>query len=306
MIKKYPKISVFIIVYNQESFINETIDSVLNQEYPNIEIVIGDDCSTDNTVQILQQYKLKYPDIIKLILSPKNEGITANCNKVLKECTGEYVALLGGDDYWLPTKLKKQIEWFNQNPEAVLCYTPTKAFQSETKEVLYTQPTVTALELMEMDVLNMTYNLGASESSFLIKKDAIPESGFNPLIPTVSDWLFMIQIMYNKKIGGVSEALTMYRRHLNNTSNNLSQIYNEHYITLQIVKNIFPELNNLVREWELDTLVKLCKVNANLMNSLTNVMNMSDLWVKSSNSFRFKIFMKINLKYTFKRILKIR
>lgn len=297
-----PKISAFIIVYNQENYIRETINSVLDQNYPNLEIVIGDDCSTDNTVAILKDYKLKYPKTIKLVLSSKNEGITSNCNKVLKECTGEYIAILGGDDIWLPNKLNKQIKWFEKNPDGVLCYTHAEVFKSETNKIISNIPVFTIDELNKFDTISKAYHLGSSGSSFLIKKNAIPDEGFNRMLPMVSDWLFYIQIMHKNKIGGIDEILMKYRRHDSNTSNNLSLIFNEHYITLQIVKNLYPDLRESVREWETTTLKRLCLLDDESISEAINPNNAFKIWKKASDNIRISKVISVFFLYIIKRI----
>jgi glycosyltransferase involved in cell wall biosynthesis len=280
---EFPKISVFLPVYNQELYIEEAIESIILQNYPNLEIVIGDDCSTDNTVNILKQYKRKYPHHIKLLLSSVNSGITANCNKILKECDGQFIALFAGDDCWLPNKLLRQIEWFQQNPDAVLCYTMTQAFDSETKEILYTRPLINADDLNKMDVISLSYELGSIGSSFLVRKEAIPKDGYNILIPMVSDWLFFMQIMYNNKIGGINEVLTKYRRTKNNTSNNHSLVCNEHYLTLQILKGIYPELKELIKIWESKKLIELSLLDEECIVSAINENNVLRIWKDASN-----------------------
>ena len=82
-------VSVSVITYNQEEFIEETLESILNQSYNNIEIIVSDDCSTDRTVQILKNYAKKYPNIVKPILNTENKGITENSNAALSACRGE-------------------------------------------------------------------------------------------------------------------------------------------------------------------------------------------------------------------------
>jgi len=103
-------ISIAIITYNHEKYISQAIDSVLSQEInEEIEIVIGDDGSVDKTVDIIKKYLNRY-SFIKL-MSHENIGISKNIYDVFKNCSGEYIAVLEGDDYWLDkSKLKKQLK----------------------------------------------------------------------------------------------------------------------------------------------------------------------------------------------------
>lgn len=117
------EVSVLMITYNQEKYIREALDSVLMQKVNfNYEIVIGDDCSTDNTQEILKEYYRKYPDRIKLILRRKNLGPTKNAYDVLRRLTGKYVACLEGDDYWTDDmKLQKQYDFMEEHREFSGC-----------------------------------------------------------------------------------------------------------------------------------------------------------------------------------------
>jgi len=110
-------ISVAIITYNQEKYIRQTIDSVLMQEVEAIvEIVIGEDCSTDSTRAILEEYAAWHPQKFKLLLREKNMGPVANWIDVMFNCQGKYIAILEGDDYWTdPLKLQKQFRLFEQD-----------------------------------------------------------------------------------------------------------------------------------------------------------------------------------------------
>lgn len=114
-----PVVSICCITYNHEKYIEETIDSFLMQEtdFP-FEVVIGEDCSTDNTRKIVEKYKEMYPNIIKLIVSENNVGMQANGQRTMEACIGEYMALCEGDDYWTDkNKLQIQINEMKSYPE---------------------------------------------------------------------------------------------------------------------------------------------------------------------------------------------
>ena len=104
-------ISVVVITYNQEATISRTLDSILMQQcHVPYEIVIGEDCSTDNTRAICQSYAEKHPDKIRLICNQQNKGIVDNYFDCLLECRGKYIADCAGDDFWTdPQKLEKEI-----------------------------------------------------------------------------------------------------------------------------------------------------------------------------------------------------
>lgn len=119
--------SVAIITYNQEKYISQTLDSILNQEHDySYEIVIGEDCSTDNTKKVIEEYVQKYPQIIKPLYNAKNKGIINNYYNVIEHCSGKYIMECAGDDYWLPGKVKKQIEFMEANQDVGMCYGKAK------------------------------------------------------------------------------------------------------------------------------------------------------------------------------------
>ena len=121
---KDPKLSVILITYNHEKYIEKALDSVLSQvtDFP-FEIVIGDDCSPDHTKNIIREYRDKYPDIIRIVHREKNTGRpTLNVYETTMKCRGDYLAYLEGDDYWTDSdKLQKQMDFLNEHPEYIAC-----------------------------------------------------------------------------------------------------------------------------------------------------------------------------------------
>ena len=117
------KLSVALITYNHGKFIRETLESIFSQVTDfEFEVIIGDDCSTDNTPEILREYADKYKNI-KLILRDHNIGVHKNESDVFSKCSGEYIALLEGDDYWSDVcKLQKQVELLEDDDTTYLTY----------------------------------------------------------------------------------------------------------------------------------------------------------------------------------------
>lgn len=113
------KISVCIVTYNHEPFIRVCLDSVLKQRIDcEYEVVLGEDCSTDNTLAICQEYADLYPGIVKLLKTPVNLGMSKNALRTVNACTGDYIAVCEGDDYWTdPDKLQRQLDFLEANPD---------------------------------------------------------------------------------------------------------------------------------------------------------------------------------------------
>ena len=81
-----PLVSIVIFTYNHSKFIRETLDGAISQRYPNFEIIVADDCSTDGTSEIILQYQRQHPSLIKAIIGEKNVGITRNANRGIAAC----------------------------------------------------------------------------------------------------------------------------------------------------------------------------------------------------------------------------
>lgn len=116
-------ISVLMITYNHEPFLKEAIEGILMQQTDySVELVIGEDCSTDNTLAICEKYQIKHPDIIRLLTSKRNIGMMGNFIRTIKACKGKYIAFCEGDDYWTdPYKLQKQVDFLEANPGYSIC-----------------------------------------------------------------------------------------------------------------------------------------------------------------------------------------
>jgi len=131
---KTPLVSVKMITYNHEAYIAQAIEGVLQQktDFP-IELVIGEDCSTDGTREIVFDFQKKYPDIIRVITSDKNVGVKKNSYRTDKSCRGKYIAYCEGDDYWHhPQKLQKQVDYLENHPECGLVFSDFYSFHVNT------------------------------------------------------------------------------------------------------------------------------------------------------------------------------
>ena len=122
-----PLISILIPTYNNAKYIKQAIESVYAQNYDNMEIIVVDDGSTDNTKEIVEQYKdIKY-------FYTEHKGIPFVRNLALEKSKGEYIAFLDSDDYWLSEKLNIQIQYFKEHPDCEIVFTKYKNFFEEEK-----------------------------------------------------------------------------------------------------------------------------------------------------------------------------
>lgn len=116
-------ISVLVITYNHEKYLAQALDGILSQTVKaNLEIIIADDCSTDGTLKVAENFKKMYPDTIKVLSSPRNIGHTRNYERAWKTAQGEYIAHCDGDDYWIdPNKLAQQLNFLETHSSYSCC-----------------------------------------------------------------------------------------------------------------------------------------------------------------------------------------
>jgi glycosyltransferase involved in cell wall biosynthesis len=216
---KTPLVSVAVITYNQKEFLRECIESILEQDYPNLEIVISDDASSDGTIEMLIEYKKLYPEKIVIISAEMNQGITKNSNKAHFACTGKYVAWIGGDDLMLPGKISKQVEFMESHPDCTICYHDLEFFDDHTKKRLYLKSEKFKLrdcntsDIVEYGTLN-------GPCASMVRLSKTPTHGFNESLPVASDWLFWVESMLNGgKMYYLDAVLGRHRRHDNNITN---------------------------------------------------------------------------------------
>ena len=151
-----PIVSIVIPSYNRSETIGQTIDSVLNQQCRfEFEIIIGDDCSTDNVREVLLAYQKKYPAKIALLFYEKNIGLGANWATCVQHCKGKYLANCDNDDYWHnPQKLHLQVDYLETHPECGVVHTNYRNHNRITAEI------------NEIDVSNCVYEEPLIKSIF--------------------------------------------------------------------------------------------------------------------------------------------
>lgn len=119
-----PVVSVMMKTFNHERFLSQSLDSVLAQQtdFP-FDIVLGEDCSTDRTRALAQEYAARFPEKIRLVLPEKNIGRLPMIAATFRLCTGKYVAILEGDDFWTdPRKLQKQVDILERHKDCAICF----------------------------------------------------------------------------------------------------------------------------------------------------------------------------------------
>lgn len=208
-----PLVSVLMITYNHEQYIRDAIEGVLLQKttFP-IELVIGEDCSTDKTRSICIEYQKKYPDIIRLILNEKNLGAHLNLINVLSSCNGKYIALCEGDDYWTnPNKLQIQIDFLENNPDYVGCCHNVYKVDKNKNIINKVLPFNTNQDLT---LNNLALQNTIPTLSLVFKNDTNLITYLNKFKnPIVSDYIINLYLAKNGKIKYLNQIMGNYRFH---------------------------------------------------------------------------------------------
>lgn len=205
-----PLVSVVMIAYNVAKYLPEAIESVLSQRINfKIELIIGEDCSTDNTREIALRYQEKYPQIVRVLLHEKNLGLTPNCVATHNACKGKYIALLDGDDYWTnPDKLQLQVDFLEKHNEYVGCaHQSLKIYDDHSAE-----PTFFG------DIENRDYTLNDTithrkfhTSSFVYRKWIWDKTGGIPLQISSNERAIYPMVAVFGKIRYLKESMCIYR-----------------------------------------------------------------------------------------------
>jgi glycosyltransferase involved in cell wall biosynthesis len=217
-IKSSPQVDILIISFNQDKFIGNAIQSAIDQNYPNIKIIVSDDCSTDSTQKIINDWHKNYPDKIIPVFNKKNLGITGNSNIGLSYCKGDFFVFMGGDDVLYPDKVAKQIKWFTENSDAFLCGHKLDLI-NESSQQIGTYRNSNCSTGKGPDAW-FKYGMLFGCMSIMIKTasdgKAIHKPSFDERMPYSSDLKFFIDfIKPNLKYGFINEPLGAYRKHDN-------------------------------------------------------------------------------------------
>ena len=197
-------ISIIMAAYNAERTIEQAIESVLNQTYPNFELLVVNDCSKDKTVELVENFAAK-DSRVRLISNDKNRGVSYTRKHGLDEAKGSWIAILDSDDAWTPEKLEKQIAR-QKETNADLLFTGSAFMDSDGQAIdwyLHAPEELTYRRLLKQNVL--------SNSSALVRKELYAKhyAVGDGMHEDFAIWLSILK--EGKKACGVDEPLLIYR-----------------------------------------------------------------------------------------------
>lgn len=201
------KASIISISYNHEKYIQQTLNSFAMQKANfNYEIIIGDDCSSDNTQAIIREFEKQYHGKMTAILRKQNIGISANLFDVLKKAKGDYIFICEGDDYWIDeNKLQTQVDFLEKHTEYSVCFHPVIIEEEGviTKDIFPTQTSGFGLtSLLKQNFIQTNSVAYRRQNYSRLDSDILP-----------TDWYLHIIHAQNGKIGFIDKNMSVYRKH---------------------------------------------------------------------------------------------
>ena len=223
-------ISVIVPVFNGELTIQETINSILNQTFENIEVIISNDGSTDSTLEIVSNIS----DSRIKILSYPNAGVSASRNRGISQAKGEYISFMDADDLWTPDKLELQWQALQDNPQAAVAYSWTDYIDESSKFLKSGRRIkVNGDAFSKLLVTNFLEN----GSNPLISKKALEKvGGFDELLPVAEDKDMWLRLAANYEFVCVEKPQILYRSSMNSLSSNLK---NMEATSLKVIERAF-------------------------------------------------------------------
>ena len=224
--KKEPLISIVVITYNSSKYVLETLDSAKAQTYQNIELIVSDDCSTDNTVEIcrnwIEENKGRFVRT-ELVTVERNTGISANCNRGFKTVKGEWIKGIAGDDILFPYAIESVVEFINDRnmDDISLVVSAIKVFKEQLDNVLYIWPTFAISEDINKQLKRVLIGSYIIAPGVFIKTETYNKvGGISLRYPMLEDTPLWINFLTNGyKFYHLNKTLVGYRIHANSISN---------------------------------------------------------------------------------------
>lgn len=210
-----PKVSVVVCTYNHAPFIDQALASVLGQDTSfRFEVIVSEDCSTDATRDIVLRWRDEHPDHIRLLLSERNLRSNEVVARGFRAATGEYVALLDGDDYWTsPQKLQRQADFLNTHLDCALCFHDAEVVDDAGRSIDGRRWTPTNQKIIST-LEDLWFGNFIATCSTMFRRSTLPDipAWYADFFP-ITDWPLYILCAEHGDIGYVPEAMAAYRLH---------------------------------------------------------------------------------------------
>lgn len=236
------RVSVIITSYNKKGYLIEALESVINQSIRPHEIIIADDHSTDGSMEVIQEYMAKYPGWIRGVFKKQNVGIPKNRNSGLGQVTGNYVAILDGDDLFLPYKVEKELDALSKHPDARCIYSNINIIDAQGQQTGVRDQEIQPSGDIFFHVVRSKFGL---LRSMLINFSALQDVGLlDERFPKYDGYDLTVRLAKRYQFVYISDPLVAYREYPNSDSRGLKA--KDHLKDLQgIYKKMLPLLADL-------------------------------------------------------------
>jgi len=252
-----PLVSVIVPSYNHAAYIEKCIKSIISQTYKNIQLIVIDDGSEDNSVEILSKLSKEHHFTF---VSQSNIGLSATLNKAIKQYViGNYISLVASDDWWLENKLETQVRFLEENPTYKMCYSKANVVD-DVGEIKYTYGRKPSSISFFDELLLSTEGSFIPVLTVMYERQLHQELGYYDEDSYIEDWDMHLRIAYNHNVGFIDEVLACYRYHGSNMSSNTVKMT---HALIRIVKK-WSHISNFaqtIRIWELVAFRQLAKNN---------------------------------------------
>lgn len=229
-------ITVIVLCYNHKNYLDESIAAVYAQTYPNIQLIVTDDFSTDGSAELIK--KLSEGRKFEIIINEKNKGLNVTLADALSHAKGEYISIISADDYMLPEKTAKQFTFLKKYGKDGV-YSNGYSLTATTKELIKLNPVFSSGDNQQVLNYIYQYDWGAPLlQSGLFHKDVFIQTLPLRMEYKSDDWAFIIKAFEKFNIGFLNEPLFCYRLHSDNT-------FKKYWFTLpmriDVVSRLIPE-----------------------------------------------------------------
>jgi glycosyltransferase involved in cell wall biosynthesis len=213
-----PKVSICIPSYNHAPFLSTAIESALGQTYRNLEIIIVDDGSTDDSRAIAESYATRYPSLVKFFTHPqgRNLGISATSNLAFQKASGEFWSGLPSDDVYFPDKTERQLDFMDKHPQVGWSYGPAQCIDANGVDLpqLFGWDLSRGPHALERQIIRNHI----SAMTVMAPRSFLEEAGREDTRLIYGDWELFVRLLSLRKVGFIDQPLVKYRLHSENSS----------------------------------------------------------------------------------------
>ncbi|MFV0178234.1 glycosyltransferase family 2 protein [Empedobacter falsenii] len=294
-----PLVTIVVISYNQSKYINENLDSIKNQSYPNIELIVADDASTDNSVEIFDSWLKDNNYSAKKNYHTKNTGLATVLNECVELATGKYIKLIAADDFLHPKAIEKCVQKLEElGDEYGMVFTNTNTIDDNS-------------EIINIDA---DYNIDSEINPYVLKKELLKKNIISALSVVMSldvlkvtgdynssllveDYYRWLKINENYLIAYIPDKLAFYRYHENNITKLKKDRIIKEDIYLKILYDKDGDIKNIINGYFLDRYINKKNIDRDIIEQYNNY---------SFKIKRLSIAIKYNIPlYAYKMISKI-